>query len=285
MSTASRDRIPVEDGVSLAVDHTAGRARPFVLVHGLASNRRLWDGVVQELTAAGHETIAVDLRGHGESDAPATGYDTDTAARDLGSVVAAYGFDGDRRPILVGQSWGGQVVVRAAGVGTVAPHALALVDGGWFRLRGAFPDWETCASVLTPPDLRALPAAALRSGLVAMHPEWEPWAHEATLANLTVAADGTVSARLRRDHHMEILRSMWDHDPREDFRTIDVPVLLMPAYNESDMAQMSRLAVAEARALLPDARVSEYIGGDHDLHAEQPHRVAHDLLSLTSPTA
>jgi len=46
---------------------------PFVLVHGLASNARLWDGVARRLAGAGHSSAAVDLRGHGRSDKPDTG--------------------------------------------------------------------------------------------------------------------------------------------------------------------------------------------------------------------
>src|SRR5512142_360957 len=53
--------------------------RPFLLVHGLSSNARLWDQVARVLVAAGHPVCAVDLRSHGESDAPPGGYDTATA--------------------------------------------------------------------------------------------------------------------------------------------------------------------------------------------------------------
>ena len=62
---------------------------PFLLVHGLSSNARVWDGVARRLAAAGHEVVAVDLRGHGRSEAPADGYDTDTCADDLRCVAAS----------------------------------------------------------------------------------------------------------------------------------------------------------------------------------------------------
>lgn len=280
VSVRRPDRIQVDPEVFLAVDHLEGAGRPFVLVHGLASNRRLWDGVARDLSAAGHEVAAIDLRGHGESDVPARGYDTDTAAHDVAAVIAAYDMVGERRPIVAGQSWGGQVVVRLAASGSTELHALALVDGGWFRLQGAFPDWETCAQILAPPDLSSMSADQLRTEIGSMHPDWEPWALDATLANLRVGPDGRVSARLSREHHMEILRSMWEHDPREDFRLIRIPVLLMPAYGDTEMTDWSRRAVVEATTLIADARVDEYVGGDHDLHAEQPARVARDLLSL-----
>src|SRR5881409_4348443 len=82
-------RVLVAPGVSLHVERRDGdpAAAPFVLVHGLASNLRLWDGVAEELQARGHTVIALDQRGHGLSDAPESSYDMDTAVTDLRAVV------------------------------------------------------------------------------------------------------------------------------------------------------------------------------------------------------
>ena len=38
--------------------------RPWLLVHGLASNARLWDGVAWRLAQQGHPVVAVDPRPH-----------------------------------------------------------------------------------------------------------------------------------------------------------------------------------------------------------------------------
>jgi len=67
------ERLEVAPGVRLHVERRDGDpARPaFVLVHGLASNLRLWDGVAERLHAAGHSVVALDQRGHGCSDGPA----------------------------------------------------------------------------------------------------------------------------------------------------------------------------------------------------------------------
>src|SRR5204862_1506909 len=73
-------RVRVADGVFLHVRQWPGERRPFLLVHGLSSNARLCDGVAAELSAAAHAAHAVDLRSHGDSDAPPDGYDAATAA-------------------------------------------------------------------------------------------------------------------------------------------------------------------------------------------------------------
>jgi len=76
-----------------------------VLVHGITESRRSWDPLVERL-AASHDVLAVDLRGHGESDAEGP-YDVITMASDVHEVVEALGME---RPLLVGHSLGGTVV-------------------------------------------------------------------------------------------------------------------------------------------------------------------------------
>jgi pimeloyl-ACP methyl ester carboxylesterase len=107
---------------------------------------------------------------------------------------------------------------------------------------------------------------------------WPPQSRAAVLANFAQTPDGGVRARLDREHHKSILRSMWIDDPRELYPFVDVPVLLMPAADPSD----GRSDIAEALRDLPDASVEWYAGADHDLHAQQPDRVAADLLALAS---
>src|SRR5690242_10169745 len=158
-------RVPVADGVHLHVRRWPGDRRPFLLVHGLSSNARLWDGVAAELSAAGHPVHAVDLRSHGDSDAPPEGYDTATAADDL----AALGLTG---VVAVGQSWGGNVVVSLAAKHPEVVAALALIDGGWLDLTQSFPTWEAAEAALRPPDIEGLPASELRRYLRENHPDW-----------------------------------------------------------------------------------------------------------------
>ncbi|MEV0715090.1 alpha/beta hydrolase [Asanoa sp. NPDC050611] len=268
-------KVTVADGVALNVRHRvaegrAGSSAPaFLLVHGLASNARLWDEVAAALAAAGHPSYAVDLRGHGESDLPAGGFDTATAAADLAVVIGSLGLD---RPAVAGQSWGGNVVVELAARHPSLVRALALVDGGWIDLPSTFSSWSACEAALRPPALDGMRAADLRARLRRGHPSWSATAVEATLANLREGPDGRLSRRLPIDRHMRIVRSMYDHPPQGWFPRLTMPVLLMPAGDPS--------RVESAVAAIPTASVRPYPGGDHDLHAQQPDRVAHDLLTL-----
>jgi pimeloyl-ACP methyl ester carboxylesterase len=250
-----------------------------VLVHGLSSNARLWDGVAGYLAEAGHPSYAIDLRSHGESDAPPTGYDTATAADDVAAVCGRLGLE---RPVVAGQSWGGNVVVRLAARRPDLPRAIALVDGGWIDMT-QFGTWEAAESALRPPDIDGRPASEIRGYLVREHEDWSFEAIEATLANLRAEPDGTVTRRLPIAQHMQIVRSMWDDPPWPDYPLISVPVLLLPAVpsNQTGQADPRRRATVEkAAAALTRARVREYVGADHDLHAQHPAEVAADLLSL-----
>lgn len=265
--------VTVADGVDLRVLQWDGPLRPFLLVHGLASNALLWQGVAEHLAAAGHRVVAVDLRGHGESDVPAEGYSTLTAAADLAAVSSALGL---HLPVVAGQSWGGNVVLRhAESHGGV--HAVACVDGGWLHLGDRFATWSKCWTALAPPLFTGLAAESVAAALRDRHPDWPEAAIDATMANLRVRADGTVEPRLARERHARILRSLWEDRPRERYARVGVPVLLIPA---GDPDGPSRVLVDEAARLLPRATVRWYVGAAHDVHAQFPAEVAADLAAL-----
>ena len=110
----ARLRVPVTEDVVLSAFPRRLedlRGAPFLLVHGLASNARMWDGVGEELARLGHPSIAIDQRGHGRASKPDDGYDFGTLTNDLLAVIDEMDID---PPIVVGQSWGGNVVMELA---------------------------------------------------------------------------------------------------------------------------------------------------------------------------
>ena len=271
-------------GVQLAVRMSTapGTHSPaFVLVHGLASNAKLWDGVAAELARRGHPVAAVDLRGHGRSDKPDGGYDMATVADDVALVVDALGWS---RPAVVGQSWGGNVVVELVHRHPCAARLVVGVDGGTIDLRRRFPCWEDCARRLAPPLLAGTPRAELERRLREAHPDWPDQSIDGVLASFRVLDDGTVEPWLTLDHHLQVLRGLWEHDPFDRFATITAPVLLLPA-DDGDAAATTEKEAAMTRALatLPAGRVHWFRPADHDVHAQHPVEVAtvlHDAASV-----
>ena len=266
----------VVDGLRLAVRAWPVErvAVPFLLVHGLASNARLWDGVAAALAAAGHPAVAVDLRGHGASDKPDDGYDVVTVAADVAALVAALGLE---RPIVAGQSWGGNVVLELARRSPETVRGIVCVDGGWIELRSQFPSWEACADVLAPPPLEGRRAVDVEFMLRAAHPAWPAVGIAATMANFEVRADGTVAPWLTRERHMRVLRGLWDHRPSSAYPDVRVPVLLVPADDGTAWSASKGPAVTAAAAALPASR-THWFRGDHDVHAQFPDDLAAIML-------
>ena len=91
-------------------DHGAGQ--PVVLIHGYPLSGRAWDKQVPVLLEAGYRVITYDRRGFGQSSQPATGYDYDTFAADLNTLLEHLDL---RDAVLVGHSMGTGEVTRYLG--------------------------------------------------------------------------------------------------------------------------------------------------------------------------
>ncbi len=251
----------------------------FLLVHGLASNARLWDGVAAALTELGHPVATVDLRGHGRSSKPDGPYDVPTVADDLVALILRLGLD---RPVVAGQSWGGNVVLELAARHPAAVRAVVCVDGGWLEPSAAFPDWEACRRALAPPRLVGRHLAEVEAYIRSAHPDWPEAGIRGTLANFEIRDDGTIAPWLTYERHLEVLRGLWDHHPRERYPAVAVPVLLVPADDgASARSRRKREEVEAARAALPRAAV-HWFPGDHDIHAQRPVELADVMDSVVT---
>lgn len=289
-----RANVAVGGGVNLSCieRNLDGTLRPVLLVHGLASNARLWDGVAARLANAGHPVVAVDQRGHGHSDKPADGYDFASLTQDLLAVLQHYGWvtgDGGgagpaQAPLAAGQSWGANVVLELAARHSDAVTAIALIDGATRDLADGFADWPTAEAALTPPPLAGMPASRFESLIRGAHPGWPEEGVEATLANMEFLPDGTIRPWLSREHHMKILRQLWEHRPSDRFPAVGVPVLIVPAEDETNHRWMQgkRDSVERAAKSLRRSAV-RWLTGDHDLHAQHPGVVADLLHQATRP--
>jgi pimeloyl-ACP methyl ester carboxylesterase len=114
------------DGIKLAYERSGAGDPPIVFVHGWACDRSYFAPQVEHFGSS-HSVVAVDLRGHGESDRPEPGpgvYSIEEFASDVLAVAADAGFD---RPIVIGHSLGG-VVTLACASRPGAVRAAVMVD-------------------------------------------------------------------------------------------------------------------------------------------------------------
>ena len=289
-------RFPVTEGVELVADTWAPRIEPgataaglaattatFVLVHGLASNARMWDGVAARLAERGHPAVTVDLRGHGRSSKPEGPYDVATVADDVAALIGAMRLD---RPVVAGQSWGGNVVLELAARHPAAARGIVCVDGGWLEPSAVFATWEECQAVLAPPRLAGLHRSDIDAYIRGAHPDWPETGIAGILANFEVHPDGTIAPWLTFERHLAVLRGMWEHHPSRRYAGVDVPVLLVPAVGgDPEREAQKRADVAQALERLPDGRV-RWFTADHDIHAQHPDELADvmiDTFAAESP--
>jgi len=279
---AATHYVKLDTGVRLHTRQWQGEKRPFLLVHGLGSNCLTWEAVAQRLAAAGHAVVTVDQRGHGLSEKPASGYDFATVAGDLAALIRHLGLD---RPIVAGQSWGGNVVLAFGVHHPGLAHGLCFVDGGFLDLQsrslnGAAPTWEATRQRLTPPPLDGTSLEDLRARIRADNPEWSEWGIEATLHNLEHLPDGTVRRRLPHGPHQIIIRALWDQRPPELYAKVQEPVLVCPAEDGVSAwlgAKIHQVAAAESG--LPRVEVHWFHHTAHDIHVHRPDALARLMLN------
>jgi pimeloyl-ACP methyl ester carboxylesterase len=277
------DRTVPGDGVSLHARDWGGDGAAVVLLHGLASNARIWDGVAQRLAGAGLRVAALDLRGHGESEQPTGGYDFATVCRDLDAALAALEVE---RPVLAGHSWGANVALQYAAERDGAVAGLVLVDGGFIGVA----DWpgmtrELARERLAPPRF-AVPLEdwLARAGRFAADAGRGGWIRDFLRAGVDVDDRGVARARFHFDNHMQVVDALYDQRPSALYPLVDCPVLLCPAA-EDELAAAKQDAVERALRLLPDARATWFEDTMHDIPLQRPAELAAELARFVKEAA
>lgn len=111
------------NGVDLR-SYRIGDGPPIVMAHGFYDGGRRWVPLAEDL-AEDYDVVAYDARGHGRSDAPATGYDVENRVADLVGVVRGLELE---KPVLFGHSMGGATAAWTAAERPDLPRALVLED-------------------------------------------------------------------------------------------------------------------------------------------------------------
>ena len=279
-TTSPTDRAVPGDGIGLHARDWGGGGPALLLLHGLASNARIWDGVASRLAGAGLRVAALDLRGHGDSDQPDQGYDFASVGRDLASALAGLGLE---RPVLVGHSWGANVALQFAAERPGALAGLALVDGALTGVaEWAGPTREDARRRLAPPRF-AVPLAdwLARAGRFdAVGSGGQPWVRDYLRAGVDVDDQGVARSRFQFDNHMQVVDALYGQRPPDLYPLVDCPVLLCPAAESADdaaHAQAKRGAAVRASGLLPSATLTWFEDTMHDIPLQRPAELAAEL--------
>lgn len=262
----------------LTVDVLSGDTDGFLLVHGLASNARMWDGVAKQLNKSGFRVAIVDQRGHGRSEKISSGYDFDTISADLHAVINDLSNDGFRTPIVVGQSWGAAVVESFAKNYPTDTRGIVAVDGGMTALGEKFPEWEECKKILSPPNMLGHEWERFETMVRSTHSDWPEVGISGVLANMEKLPDGTLRPWLSRENHLQILWNLWQHNPYEICANIQVPILFVPAGGDPLRDMEKREGLERLSRVAKASKTIWFEHSHHDIHAQFPNDLAKLLI-------
>ena len=266
------------NGINLHYRDWGGSGPPVVLLHGLASTCHIWD-LVAPILAEEFAVVAVDQRGHGESDKPDYGYDFATVGQDLLGVIEALNLE---KPVIVGHSWGADVALEFAVAHPALPRGICFVDGGMIE-PSARPGMtlEQARVDMAPPVFTGMTLEQFRQRFrerprpFPLPPEFEA----ILLANFAVLDDGTIRAQLSRENHLRIIDALWEHHPPQLYPQVSCPVLILPARMQNDDSVAARTlrresSVAVAEQTLPHCKTVWLEDSIHDVPVQRPQLVA-----------
>jgi len=261
---------------------------PLVLVHGLASTSRIWDYVAPVL-AGTYWVVAYDQRGHAESEKPDSGYDLPTMLADLSGLLEVLGIE---KPVLVGHSWGASLSLAYAATYPDNCAALVMVDGGITDFQD-IPDanWDTIKRELAPPDLSHYKLSDMVSwmstGVLCHLPE--SYLEKYARSMMDVQPDGTIRARLTREHHLEILHTMYEMRNSKLLAHVKCPVLAIEAVNgepsnerEANFLRLKKVGAERLEKSLPGAKIVWMENTIHDIPLQKPEMLAREIIEFGS---
>src|SRR5580692_5164685 len=204
-------------------DH--GTGQPVVLIHGYPLSGRGWDKQVPALLDAGYRVITYDRRGFGKSSQPTTGYDYDTFAADLSTLLEHLDL---ADAVLAGHSMGTGEVTRYLGrygsarvakgvlIGPIPPYLLQTPDNPDGVPQSLFDGFAAAATADTPAWMKGFldnfyNFDTLRGTLISDQAFQASW-------NLAVTASATAAVACI---------PTWETDFRAALPEIDVPMLVV----------------------------------------------------------
>jgi len=248
---------------------------PVVLLHGWAVSAYLWRHTLVGLAAAGYRAIAVDLPGHGLSDAPTTkgDYTLKSLADRSEQLLDAIGLE---RPPVLAQSMGGRIATALAARGRVSRLAL-FGPVGFGNVSPA-----TAFAPFIPEIVGDLATALVTRQMVEI-------VQRRVHGKLGWFSDRDVDEYWAPTQFPDIVRAQvqmlreftWDPHTPDELAAIDVPVLVV--FGTSDRT-VRPLRAQEIVKLLPLGRLEWIEGGGHVLMEEVPEQVTAMLIEFLAPT-
>jgi 3-oxoadipate enol-lactonase len=267
--TSSAASFTAPDGLSIAYTlHAAARpvaSRPRIaLIHSLALDQSIWDGVVPLLTQHA-DVLTYDCRGHGRSGRPKMKFTLELFAADLARLLDHVNWP---RVALAGCSMGGCVAQAFAGVYADRVQALALIDTTAWYGPTAPKDWRERAATAATKGLQALSAFQATRWVSDAFREAHP---QLIRANLDVFLANDI------DCYAATCEMLGDADLRHYQSSLRMPTSVI--VGEEDYATPVAMSEQIQKAL-PDATLSVLPNVRHLTPIECPAAIAEKILAL-----
>jgi len=253
-----------------------GQGPVVVFCHGYPLSSDAWEDQMIFLAERGFRVVAYDRRGFGRSSQPSHGYDYDTFADDLATVLTALDL---RSVTLVGHSMGGGEVARY-----IARHGEERIA------RAAFVAAVTPFLLKTASNPNGAPKELFDSFRAAVLANRSQWNRDVTTPyysfNRTGAkpSDGLRESYWRQGQATGMmaayhaLGAFSETDFRSDLQRITVPTLIV--HGDDDQIVPLEISGALTAKLVPHAKLIVYKGGSHGLLHVDKERLNADLLAF-----
>lgn len=261
--------VEVEDGVKVYVEDI-GSGQPVVFIHGWPLNHKSFEGQVSELAQNGFRFIGIDLRGYGKSDKPWSGYDYDTAAKDVKAVVDHLNLENF---VLAGFSMGGPIAIRyITKFGQENIDKLLLLSAA----APLFTQREDFKHNMKPKEMDAIilqikedrPAFLSKFAVMFFEqkksPEFLLWFQS---LGLEAALHSTINSAI----------SLRDEDLRDELAGITVPTAIF--HGEKDKICDFVLG-EEMKKGIPNSVLVPFKHSGHGINADEPERFNTELISF-----
>jgi 2-succinyl-6-hydroxy-2,4-cyclohexadiene-1-carboxylate synthase len=250
------------DGVQINAE-VAGEGPPLVLLHGFTGSAEGWGAHTVEFSKR-HLTVAIDLLGHGQSDAPGDPrrYGLAPCVEDTLAVLDRLRI---RRTAVLGYSMGGRAALAMAIAAPERVSALVL---------------ESASPGLRDPEVRmtraaqdaALAATIERDGIEAFVDQWERLPLFASQASLREESRAALRAQRLRNSPTGLANSLRGFGqgvmmPLHDFLGgVTMPTLIIVGALDTRYCELGR----EMSERIPGAWLRIADGAGHAVHLEQP---------------
>ncbi len=261
-----------------------GTGQPIVLIHGWPLNGASWEKQSAALFDAGYRVITYDRRGFGRSDQPSVGYDYDTFAADLNTlltdldlndcIISGFSMGSGEVTRYLGR-YGSERVSKAIAIGVIPPFLLKTADNPDGVPADVFEGIEKAISK----DRPAFFTDFFKNFYNLDENLGKLISEEVVNNSWNVATQASAVGTLKSV-------SSWLEDFREDVAKIDVPFLII--HGNADRILPIESTADRLSKMIENAKYEVIDGAPHGLlwtHAEEVNKAMLAFLGEGSQTA